>query len=54
MNKTLDKIISILCIIGLIYIGIMFIQEIILNQKVIKAEQECLKFNGKYYCEVNK
>ena len=49
----LDTIISILLIIGLGIIGFAFIQEIVLQHKVIEIK-DCLKINGDYYCRMEK
>jgi hypothetical protein len=54
MNKKsiFDTLISILCIIGLIFVVITFIQEVIINVKIIKKQNDCIKLNSDYYCKV--
>ena len=44
---------DIVLIIGFIILSVLFIQEIILNNKVIQQEN-CVELNSIYYCEVEK
>lgn len=53
MNKKsiFDTLISILCIIGLIFVVITIVQEAIINVKIINEQNDCIKLNGDYYCK---
>lgn len=46
-----DTLITILCIIGLIFLIFTFIQEVIINVRIIKEQNDCIKLNGDYYCK---
>ena len=55
MMKTLDKIINILLIIGLIYIIICISSEIYKNITItnkIENPSICIEINDEYYCRV--
>ena len=51
INKTLDRILSLVLIIALIFLVIGWINQIIIQHKVIKQDN-CIEVNRHYYCEV--